>query len=612
MGIRALGVVVVTSLLLLGVTSPGHAAVTIDRAEMSGSSLRVEGERAVPGAAIRIDGVQRGTADRRGRFDVTVSQFSTSTCRISVDDGTGAVQTSVRNCTPTAPPPPPPPPPDPEPTVTTESVSLEPTSVTAGGTSTATVTLTGAAPAGGAQVTLASSDTSVAGVPAGVTVPAGATTATATVSTQVVPSTRTATISAAHGGVTGTATLTVSPPPGSSVSLDSLTIPAEMTAGSTADGTVTLTGAAPSGGASVSMSSTNTGIVRVPSTVTVPTGQTTATFTVTAMNASTVSATVWASLGVSISAEVRVVAPPPAEVSLTSLTISPGTVVGGQPAEGTVTFTAPVPQATVVPLSSTEPAVASVPASVTVPSGATSAGFTVTTQPVSGTGTFAVISGSHGGVQRSASISVNPGAPAGAPAVSSVTFSSSTLQGSHPATGTVRLDGPATDGAVVDLTSSHPDLVQVPAEVVIAVNATSVAFPVTTRSTQDRTAVTITATARCCGARGTVTAALTVTPTTSPPVADTVRITDVEWRRCIFSIEATGSDPDAILTVHLSGSGSVVLTLTNLGGGRYAGERAWRPPGTNVPVDITLRSNFGGKEATTVADPEGGECRADL
>ena len=63
------------------------------------------------------------------------------------------------------------------------SLALNPTTVTAPAPSTGTVTLSGAAPAGGLSVTLTSSDTRKARVPATVTVPAGQSTATFTVTT---------------------------------------------------------------------------------------------------------------------------------------------------------------------------------------------------------------------------------------------------------------------------------------------------------------------------------------------------------------------------------------------------------------------------------------------
>src|SRR6185503_19888078 len=63
------------------------------------------------------------------------------------------------------------------------SLALNPTTVTAPASSTGSVTLSGAAPAGGLAVTLTSSDTRKARVRQTVTVPAGQSTATFTVTT---------------------------------------------------------------------------------------------------------------------------------------------------------------------------------------------------------------------------------------------------------------------------------------------------------------------------------------------------------------------------------------------------------------------------------------------
>jgi hypothetical protein len=98
---------------------------------------------------------------------------------------------------------------------------------------------------------------------------------------------------------------------------------------------------------------------------------------------------------------------PPAAAALSSMAVSPSSVVGGNPSTGTVTLTAAAPSGGfAVALSSNNPA-ASVPASVTVPVGATSATFTVTTSAVT-TSTPVTITASAGGVTRTATLTVNP------------------------------------------------------------------------------------------------------------------------------------------------------------------------------------------------------------
>jgi hypothetical protein len=181
---------------------------------------------------------------------------------------------------------------------TLSSLSLSPSSVTGGNSSTGTVTLSGPAPAGGAQVTLSSS-APAASVPSSVTVPAGATGATFTITTSAVAASTPVTISASYGGVTQTASLTVMP--SSLPTLSSLTLnPSTVTGGNSSTGTVTLSGPAPAGGAQVMLSSSNTGVARVPSSVVVPAGATSATFTVN-------TSTVLVSTSVTISASYRTV-----------------------------------------------------------------------------------------------------------------------------------------------------------------------------------------------------------------------------------------------------------------------------------------------------------------
>jgi thermitase len=159
------------------------------------------------------------------------------------------------------------------------SLSLNPSTVVGGNPSTGTVTLTAPAQSGGFTVQLSSSNPSVASVPSSVTVPQGQTSANFTVTTTPVTSQTNVTITASAQGVIRQATLTVTPQP--SVTLQSLTIsPSSVWGGSNATGTVTLTGPAPAGGAVVQLRSSNTSAATVPSSVTVPAGQTSASFTI--------------------------------------------------------------------------------------------------------------------------------------------------------------------------------------------------------------------------------------------------------------------------------------------------------------------------------------------
>src|SRR3989441_7543226 len=107
--------------------------------------------------------------------------------------------------------------------------------------------------------------------------------------------------------------------------------------------------------------------------------------------------------------------PAGAPLPLSSVTLNPTSVVGGNPSTGTVTLTAPASAGgAVVTLVSTG-AVASVPASVTVPAGATSATFTITTPVVMGFAAQSDIIATFGGVSRAATLTVTPSTAACTP-----------------------------------------------------------------------------------------------------------------------------------------------------------------------------------------------------
>jgi Putative Ig domain len=103
-------------LIVVVAAAAAEAAVTVTRAEVNGSRLRVEGN-ALPNRTIMIDGVAMGTSDGGGTFRVERDPFTRpADCTVDVDDGSGtpAVAT-LSGCTVEPPPPPPPQPPAPPP-----------------------------------------------------------------------------------------------------------------------------------------------------------------------------------------------------------------------------------------------------------------------------------------------------------------------------------------------------------------------------------------------------------------------------------------------------------------------------------------------------------------
>jgi hypothetical protein len=182
---------------------------------------------------------------------------------------------------------------------------------------------------------------------------------------------------------------------------------------------------------------------------------------------------------------------PPAAgpAALTSVTVSPSSVSGGQSATGTVTLTGAAPSSgAVVSLTSANPA-ASVPSSVTIPGSAWSTNFTVSTSPVGST-TAGNLTATHLGVSKSVTLTVTAATPA---VLSSLILNPTTVVGGSSSVGTVTLNKVTASAVVVSLTSSKPAKASVPASVTVPAGASSASFNITTAPTNKKISASITA-----------------------------------------------------------------------------------------------------------------------
>jgi trimeric autotransporter adhesin len=402
-------------------------------------------------------------------------------------------------------------------------VSVNPTSVVGGSSATGRVTLS--APQSGPTVVQVSI---IDGAPAtlptndppcppssrchNVTVPAGATSANFTIRTSPVTSQFNLNIFAHLADSPGRQALLLITP-GGSTTVKAVTIdPVSMVGGASATGTVTLTGAAPSGGAVVTLAKAlsdggaGSVPVTIPTSVTVPGGQTTASFTIASSSVTTTTNVRISGTFGGLTAN--------ADMSLFPLlgqVLFSGNIPGGNPAPGSVHLNGPAPAGgAVVTLSSGNTSLATVPASVTVPAGQTSAAFTANTSPVTQT-TAVVISGSHGGRTVTTNLFLVVSR-----AVSSVTLNPSTVVGPASSTGTVTLRSAAPSGnAVVELVSSNTVFATVPFSVVVPSGRTSATFAVNAAQVTTTTSVVISATYE----NVTRTATLTINPPGSSSAA---------------------------------------------------------------------------------------------
>ena len=316
-----------TSLLVrpMSTTTNGSQGV-VTAAEGAGHDEIMQVESSEPALAAVPDTVTVFAGSGVGFFDIATTAVSAPTAvTISVTGG-GTTLSKILTLYPSLPP--------------LTSMTVSPSSVAGGASATGTVRLGGPAPPNGVAINLASNQPLSASVPLSVTVPGGATSATFAITT-FPGGTTTPQLSAAMNGtfVFGAITVTEgAPPPPPSASLSTVSVsPSSVTGGSSSTGTVTLSGAAPSGGAVVSLSD-NSASTSVPASVTVPAGSSSATFTVTTSSVttaatSTISAA-WSSVTRTASLTVNPQSAPPPPAPAAPTLISPADAATGvaQPA----------------------------------------------------------------------------------------------------------------------------------------------------------------------------------------------------------------------------------------------------------------------------------------
>ena len=303
----------------------------------------------------------------------------------------------------------------------------------------------------------------------------------------------------------------VAPPPAPVTVTDLQCAPTSIASGATSSCTVTLSKAASTGGAAVTLSSNNTA-VKVPASVTVAAGATSGTFTATAGTVTAnQSATVTASLTSSTATAALTVTFTPA-ATMTTLQCSPASIASGATSSCTLTMSKAAPTGgSSVALSSNNAAL-TVPASVTVAAGATSGAFTAKAGTVTANQT-ATVTASYSGSSTTAAVTITSTPATMTPlqcsptSIASGATSSCTLTMSKAA---------PTGGSSVALSSNNAALT-VPASVTVAAGATSGAFTAKAGTVTANQTATITASYSGSSASSAVT--VTPAPTSTGLVA---------------------------------------------------------------------------------------------
>jgi hypothetical protein len=261
---------------------------------------------------------------------------------------------------------------------------------------------------------------------------------------------------------------------------------------------------------------------------------------------------------------------------LAQLTTTATDVVGGTTVTGTVSLGGPAPAGgALVSLTSNSPS-ATFPNgnTVLIPAKSQTTTFTISTTAIT-TPTAVTITGAYHSFKQSGRFTIVP--PFSLSSVSFSPFSLIGLYGGAPATGTVTLSGPASDGTVVNLNSSLPGVVSVPASLSLKAGAKTATFSISAFNVAADTSVVISATLQGATRTGNVTVRKE-TPT--------VTITKAEYTvsKSSLLVEATSSDRVATLQLFNPKTGQLVGNIPLVNVGKFSGQVTVGGPFTSVAV----------------------------
>jgi len=475
---------------------------------------------------------------------------------------------------------------------------------------TGSATLQGPAPAGGVIVTLASSQPALLTPPASVTIPAGASSTNFSMAATAAVSLAT-TVTITGSGLGATVATNAIVPTAVPVSVQfvagqTASATSTMPSGTSTVARLTLNGRAGPSGLPVTLSSSNSSIATVPTSVQVPAGDSVAQFTVTTIGQSQPSTvTIAATVGSTTVSGILTLT----STTLASFSVSPNPVIAGLATQGLVLSSrAAGPGGFSVRFTSGNSDLVQLPAVVTIPEGATSATFPVPTRYTDAPRTI-TIGATGGGVTQSTTITLTP------EGLSTFTISPTRVIGGTTVTG--RLSAPfGHDGFTVTLVSTNPDIAVAPGKIAFTAQDTVKSFTITSIPQRVAATARITATVTSSSINTTskigvsaVSQSRTADLTVSPPTIRSITMTPsrvVGGSSTVFTgtVTLTGPAPSG-MGVSLTSTDPAVGVPTGLNfvAGSTTATFTARTLAVTADKDVTVRAKIGdeiGGASTTV------------
>lgn len=264
--------------------------------------------------------------------------------------------------------------------------------------------------------------------------------------------------------------------------------PSVANPGDTLTGTLTLGKQADPSGVQVNLASNDPIYISLPSSVTIPGGETAFSFPIQVNNVAVVMPTV-----VGLSANIGGLDTQYASVALSlstlTLSLTPPATLGGNSVTGTVTLSSPAPNDLPVTITISPQGVGTLVGSVVIPAGQTEATFTINTVGVANTTQLTVTAQIYS-LKATAEVTIN------SVQAQSIVFLPSVARGGTTVQCRIVLNGNApAGGTVVTLTSSNPNVASIPAEVVVPAGQSTYLFSVFTHRVSRSLTTQVTATA---------------------------------------------------------------------------------------------------------------------
>ena len=313
--------------------------------------------------------------------------------------------------------------------------------------------------------------------------------------------------------------------------------------------------------------------------VTVPSGQTSATFSVTTVPVTIQKvATIKATYKSAVQTQSLTVMPP----GLVSVGFIPISVVGGTPSVGTVTISGPAPTGGLLVKLKCDSTQATVPASVSVPAGKMTATFTAKTTPVKATVT-ATVTATQGITVEEATLTITPST------LSLVSVYPIIVIGPESSVGTAYLSGPAPSGGYVVSLSSNQESVTVPAKVTIPSGSDHATFAVKTETVAVQTIAAVSASLNGI----TQTTNLTVNPPSITGLSLNPS-TVVGGKNSTGTVVLGGPAPSGGITVTLTSNSSfaVVAASVTIPGGKTSATFVVETSAVSAKTSVTITANL--------------------